>query len=151
DFAAASPEYVALEPLLEGREVRVLDPASFQPLQSKLLAAQTGSLTCEEVTELADHAVEILTGQRPAPLAFDTRVMKALELMEQLPLADIKLGRLAQAVNLSPDRLRHLFRACTGATVSQYARSTAVWHALALLSDNRTITDASHAAGFHDV
>lgn len=151
DFAVASPEYVALQPLLESRDLRLLDPALFAHLMPTLKAGQAGTLTCTEVTQLAAEVVQILTGRRPAPLEFDARVMAALDLIEQLPLAEIKLPRLAQAVNLSPDRFRHLFRASTGATVSQYARSTAVWRALMLLSDNRSITEASHAAGFHDV
>src|SRR3990167_1442496 len=85
DFAVTSPEYVALQPLLETRDLRVLDPVPFAHLMPTLKAGQAGTLTCTEVTELAAEVVQILTGQRPAPLALDARGMAALELIEQLP------------------------------------------------------------------
>lgn len=151
DFAVASPEYVALLPLLENRTLVELEPSVFAPLLPRLKSGQDGSLASAEVSALAGKVVQILTGVHTPPLNFDARVMVALQLIEQLPLVDIKLPRLAQAVNLSPDRFRHLFRASTGCTVSHYARSTAVWRALMLMASDRSITDASHAAGFHDV
>ena len=83
---------------------------------------------------------------------FDPRVITALEMIDTLPLTEICLEVLSKAVNLSPDRFRHLFKEATGCTVSQYARQTALWRALNLITEEAyTITAASHALGFHDV
>ena len=151
DFAAVSAEYAAVETLLE-QETMVLPPLDqFDDLLNQLVAGQKGQLACADVVMLMTSVVERLTGARLQPLQLDNRIMQSLELIESLPLAEIKLATLAQAAHLSPDRFRHLFKENTGSTVSQYARTTAVWRALSMLTGSRTITEASHLAGFHDV
>lgn len=152
DFAVASAEYLALQTRMQQGVLQILEPAMFDPLTPRLLQGQQGELSCYELGLLMQSVVEALTGEPLQPLQLDERVMQVMGLIEKLPLAEIKLPRLASAVNLSAERLRHLFKAATGSTLSQYARTTAVWRALALLKDEtRTITDVSHTAGFHDV
>lgn len=151
DTMAGTPEYVALNAFLQGKRQMQLDLASFESVLPTLIRAQEGSLTCDELIKIMSDLVLRLTGQPPAPLKLDPRVEKTLLLIEQLPLAEIKLARLSSEVNLSPDRFRHLFKEATGTNVSQYARNNALWRALGMIENDSSVTDASIQAGFHDV
>lgn len=152
DFALASAEYLALQPRVTAAPWQVLALEPFADLLPTLRAGQQGNLACPDLDRLMTTVVETLTGIPLQPLHLDERVMQVMRLLDAMPLADSKLPRLAAAVNLSPERLRHLFKEATGSTLSQYARTAAVWRALGMLAEEeRSVTDASHAAGFHDV
>ena len=151
DFAVASAEYAATDRLLQEKFLVPVELERYAALLPALKAGQEGTLSCQDVQTLMRKAVEILTGEQLKPLQLDSRVEQAQQMIENMPLADVKLATLASAVNLSPDRFRHLFKDATGSTVSQYARTSAVWRALSLLNEETSITDASLAAGFHDV
>lgn len=152
DFTPLTEEFVALEQVLAGQVCRELDVELFADLIPRFRSGLDGSLCCDELVELMQQAVFQVTGTQLTPLQLDPRIIKTLTMIEELPLADICLDVLSKAVNLSPDRYRHLFKEVTGCTVSQYARHTAVWRALNLITQqDYTITAASHALGFHDV
>lgn len=152
DFAVASAEYLALQPLLQQNPLQPLDLQLFEALLPRLRHGQQGELSCEELRTLMQTVVETLTGQPVPPLKLDERVMQVMRLIDTLPLTEAKLPRLAAAAHLSTERLRHLFKKVTATTPTQYARSVAVWRVLALLEDKGiTVTAASHEAGFHDV
>lgn len=152
DYAPASAEYTALEKYLGSRQVMELDAELFEHLMPALMAGQDGSLSCDQLQELQQSAVFTITGTQLSPPKYDPRILKALQMIETLPLAEISLEVLSNAVNLSPDRFRHLFKETTACTVSQYARQTALWRALNLITQqDYTITAASHSLGFHDV
>lgn len=150
DVMPATPEYVSLSAFLGGKRYRQLDSTLFSELFPRFLDGQDGSLRTGEVAAIISRCAELVTGTRPKPLQFDSRIERALELMEQLPLTEIDLKRLSKEVHLSTDRFRHLFKEATGSTVSQYARNAAMWKALKLIEENYTNTAASHSAGFHD-
>ena len=152
DFSPATAEYRALERYLAGRPYMELDFAPFYELVPHFQNGQGGSLECRQLGELQQRTVMKATGSQLAPLEFDSRIIKSLRIIDELPLAEISLGVLSKAVNLSADRFRHLFKESTGCTVSQYARHAALWRALNLITrQGYTITAASHALGFHDV
>ncbi|MGB3619920.1 MAG: AraC family transcriptional regulator [Ketobacter sp.] len=150
DVTAATPEYALLSEYLDDRLCLQLDPLLFAELLPRFIAGQDGSLSGAEVAGIIARAAHLVTGVKPMPLKYDPRIVRALELIEQLPLTEIGLARLARVVHLSPDRFRHLFKEVTGSTVSQYARQTAVWRALEIISRGATNTAASHLVGFHD-
>lgn len=52
----------------------------------------------------------------------DQRIQVILTLMEKHPHRDLSLESMAQSVNLSPSRLRHLFKAETGTSPVQYLK-----------------------------
>lgn len=152
DFAVASAEYLALQPLLQQNPLQPLDLKMFDALLPRLRHGQQGELSCAELRTLMQTVVETLTGQPVPPLKLDERVMQVMQLIDTLPLTEAKLPRLAAAAHLSTERLRHLFKKVTATTPTQHARSVAVWRVLALLEDQGiTVTAASHEAGFHDV
>lgn len=151
DVTAATPEFALLQKHMAGRERLELAIEDFEHLATVLIEGQNGSLQCDDVVDFMHKLIFVITGERPLPLQLDSRVIKALQLIETLPLANIDLATLSAAVNLSCDRFRHLFKDVTGCTVSQYARQTAVWRALAHIEQGSNITGAAHAVGFHDV
>jgi len=152
DFAPVLAEFEALDQFLGGSPVKELDVGQFSALIPRLIEGQDGSLGCDELVEIMQSAVFLVTGTQLSPLEYDPRIIKALNIIEELPLASICLDVLSKAVNLSPDRFRHLFKETTGCTVSQYARQAALWRALNLITQQEyTITAASHELGFHDV
>jgi len=65
--------------------------------------------------------------------AVDPRVRHVLALMERHRRAPLPIAALARAVNLSPSRLRHLFRAELGAPPARVQRALALDHARRLL------------------
>ncbi len=150
DFAKASPEYQATEKRLQDRPFHSLDVNDFQPWLPTLMAGQEGTLGNDEINPLMTAVVEMLTGAALPPLNVDPRIALALQLIESLPLDEIRLARLAPAVKLSAERFRHLFKESTGVNVSTYTRHLAVWRALETIEKGATITDASHQAGFYD-
>lgn len=151
DVTPVTPEYEALDSFLNGQLRKEINFELFEDLIPAFVTGQDGSLTCDDVVALMQRAVLQVTGTQLTPLEYDHRIITALNMIEELPLVEICLDVLSKAVNLSPDRFRHLFKETTGCTVSQYARQTAVWRALNLIAQNSTITAASHAVGFHDV
>lgn len=85
-----------------------------------------------------------------APPALDARVADTLAHLAATPGEPHSAAALAARVQLSPDRLMHLFAQGTGTSLRSYALwlklKTALWRALA----GATLTEAAHAAGFAD-
>lgn|ERR1041384_1283028 len=53
----------------------------------------------------------------------DRRIHAAIKLMERQLRAELSLAEIAQAVNLSPSRFCHLFKATTGLPPAQYFKA----------------------------
>lgn len=151
DFTVASPEYGMLARLTANEIAHPMSLQRFEHMLDALIKGQDGILKSAEVTQLMDQAVHLITGEWPKPLQYEERIMAAIRMIESLPLTDISVKQLADVACLSPDRFRHLFKEVTGCTVSNYARSTAVWRAMQLLDKGLSVTEISHQIGFHDV
>ncbi|MGH8455368.1 MAG: helix-turn-helix domain-containing protein [Stenotrophobium sp.] len=151
DLPMHSPECCALDALMSAHPVLALDFERFAPLLPALRRGFAGSLTATELTAFFNDVVVAITGQPPAASALDPRVEKAMQLLKDLPLGEANLPALAARLHLSPSRLRHLFKAETGNTVSHYARWIAVWRAISLWSQGRSLTDIAHEVGFFDL
>ena len=63
----------------------------------------------------------------------DQRVQAVIRLMEENLRAELPLGRLAEAVNLSPSRLHQLFRNETGTSPARHLKSLRLARAQQLL------------------
>lgn len=151
DFPLGSPEQVVLSALNDSAEVREFDLEKLAPLLPALRLAFAGAASCSDVGALFSTVAQQLSGQAPAQRSLDPRVVKAIALIEQAPLGEINLGVLAEQLHLSSSRLRHLFRAEIGATVSHYARWVAVWRAIEMWQRGRALTEIAHEVGFHDL
>jgi len=150
DLAISTPEYATLASLMTGRSVLPLERGAFEALKPQLELAGAGTIAPEQVRTLRREVVHAIAGVYPEEAHYDPRVETALRVIQQRRLEDVTLKTIAEAVYLSPDRLRHLFREQVGCTVSNYARTAAVWKALSARSVGKQLTELAHEAGFYD-
>jgi AraC family transcriptional regulator len=83
-----------------------------------------------------------------APL--DSRVERALAVLRGRLEETVLLSEIADAVNLSPDRFRHLFIEETGMRFRPYVLWLRIELALAQYVAGKSLTEAAHAGGFAD-
>lgn len=151
DFPMDGRDYPRLAWRLVAHPAQVLDVNLFTPLFPLLQQAQDGLLDARRAALLHGLAAATLSPGEAPPTAGDLRVTATLKRIASLPLEEVALDALAKAEGLSPSRLRHLFRAETGSTVSHYARWVAVWRAVNQWQQGRTWTRIAQDAGFHDL
>jgi methylphosphotriester-DNA--protein-cysteine methyltransferase len=150
DMAVSTPEYATLAPLLTGQAVLPLEPERLGVLLPQFEEAFAGALSSEQIRNLRCETVHAIAGVLPQVPEYDPRVEAALRVIQQSRLEDVSLEDIAQAVHLSPERLRHLFKEQVGYTVSHFARTNAVWKALSAWSEGQQLTHLAHEVGFHD-
>ncbi len=92
---------------------------------------------------------DVLDGREMRPL--DERVTRVLECLRERCLDEIAIGDLAAGVELSESRLRSLVRRELGCNLVQVSRWSAAWQTMLHWRPGMTLTDAAHAAGFHDL
>ncbi len=129
-------------------------PLSLEPLRDEMEALASAYGRTGSDTELAAGARSVIArlsqGNAKPVALLDARIGRAVELLrgrldESVPLSDI-----AAAVNLSPDRFRHLFVEQTGIRFRPYVLWLRIELALARYVAGSSLTDAAHAAGFAD-
>jgi AraC-like DNA-binding protein len=150
DMAVSTPEYAALLPLVTAEPVISFERGQFSSVLPQFDAAGAATLPGDALPGLRREVVHAITGKYPSELQTDPRIETTLRLIQEARLEDISLEHLAESVQLSPGRLRHLFKAQVGCTVSHYARTNAVWKALGIAQDRRTVTEIAQEVGFHD-
>lgn len=150
DLPVSTPEHDALVPLLARDPVRLVPATSFARLSPDLDRAAAGALGAHEASVLRRELVQAVGGTRLEPRPQDERIQAALAFIDRHRLEETSLERVAAAVHLSPDRLRHLFKEQLGCTISHYARTAAVWRALSQWAHGEPLTAVAHDVGFHD-
>lgn len=91
----------------------------------------------------------MLTERRTA--VTDHRVARVIELIEIRPPAELAVGNLAEAVRLSPSRLRRLFVTHTGLTLSRYIKRAKLRRADDLVRTTfLSVKEIAAAVGIHD-
>ncbi len=82
--------------------------------------------------------------------SLDCRIAQVLKYLNKEPGLNIPVAELAQHVNLSPDRLTHLFRQEIGIPIRRFV----LWQKLRLAAtaacDGKSLTDAAQCGGFAD-
>ena len=151
DIPMACPAYRRMAGQLSSQPQRGYPRAQFQNLFPLLQKAADGLLSGGDFHALQADAAQIIADGAAQTDALDSRVAQAMRMIDALPLDQVRLALLAQQLELSSSRLRHLFIAETGSTVSHYARWVAVWRAVHLWAPHRTWTDIAHESGFHDL
>jgi AraC-like DNA-binding protein len=94
--------------------------------------------------------VKHINGDTQEPLRLDPRVARVLELLKRDLCARAGVSSLAAAVQLSPSRLVHLFNEQMGVSLRRYVLWLRLRRVVFCLGTGRTLTDASHEAGFAD-
>lgn len=82
--------------------------------------------------------------------AMDVRIVDTLATLAAAPHQRHTAATLAQRVQLSPDRLMHLFAATTGLPLRRYALWLKLKIAVRTALEGASLTEAAHAAGFAD-
>ena len=81
----------------------------------------------------------------------EPRIHKAMRLMTADLRREIQFDALARSVNLSPSRLRHLFKDETGISPVQYLKAQRMQKAKTLLETTfLNLKEVMHQAGFTD-
>jgi AraC-like DNA-binding protein len=110
--------------------------------RSDFRAAELWDFVLEQVKQGNGYARE--------PLRIDARVARVLDLLKRDLCRRAGVTSLAAAVRLSPSRLVHLFNEQMGVSLRRYVLWLRLRRVAFSLAIGRTLTDASHEAGFAD-
>ncbi len=145
-----SAGHAGLLRLLAGRPSAVLAGERLKALQAQLVSLPSGRLSPAEARALHQEAIALVAGPlRPIPC--EPRVAQVLSWLEEALLEEVSIAALARQAGLSESRLRALVRKQLGCSLSQYVRWLAAWRIMLSWQPGTTLTDAAHAAGFHDL
>lgn len=92
----------------------------------------------------------VFSPEAPATTPVDLRIQQVLLLLDGEDADAWQLPRLAAHVNLSPDRLRHLFREQLGISIRSYKSWARLRLATTLLAHGGSLTEIAHGANFAD-
>ena len=149
---------VADTAIAAGARVRELGPSAVSDVAVMAEALLDRPVTRAEAQELRRATTALLapdvgaesSGARARSI--DRRVRRVLAHLDA-HRADTEvwdLPRLAELVALSPERLRHLFRAEVGMPIRSYRRWARIARAVEFLAEGQSLTRAAHSAGFAD-
>jgi AraC family transcriptional regulator len=112
-------------------------------------AISDSRITDAKLTDLGRAIIERLAGgvEVASP---DARVSKVITWVSTHLDGPVCLADAATIVNLSPDRLRHLFVQQTGLSFRTYLLWRRLLKAVAAFTNGESLTDAAHVAGFAD-
>jgi AraC-like DNA-binding protein len=154
-LAPTSPEGARLARWLGRRPALALPPGyardAAHALQDAWRDRGPGSLDraldalVSRLMELAPAAAA--TSPAPSP---DARVERALARLSRRPDDVHSLAEVARALDLSPDRLRHLFRQEVGTPFRRYRRWLRLMRATDALRVGASVTEAAYVGGFAD-
>jgi AraC-like DNA-binding protein len=151
--------------LLPGREP---NQATDWPYLNEDFATWRGVVPCKETARMSDDhensfgcdCFQRLCGAGVRDLAndaslkeasMDQRVVTVIALMKHDPGRALPLSRLAESVNLSPNRLCYLFKAATGTPPARYLRTLRMHDATTLLVDTfLSVKEIVARVGFTD-
>lgn len=151
DVAPGTPEHRGLLEVLRRRPEAALPDALIERLRAHLTAhAQQPVLEPSEARSLHARVFEDLLDGREMR-ALDPRVTQVLAALRERCLDEIAISELAAEVDLSESRLRSLVRRELGCNLVQVSRWSAAWQTMLHWQPGMTLTDAAHAAGFHDL
>lgn len=145
-----SEEHRALMAYLQHSPSKLLDEAALARLLPVLDAHARPTLDAARARQLHRLAISAVHVPPPAS-APDSRIVQVLDHLERASLDEVLLSELARQVGLSESRLRSLARKHLGCNLSQYMRWLAAWKIAMVWRPGLTLTDAAHAAGFHDL
>jgi AraC family transcriptional regulator of arabinose operon len=149
-YFPVSMEYHALNEFLKGASIRQLTLATNPNVLSWISAARKGIADSSMLTKGCGKLLQSIIGYKPTNKKFDSRALYITqrirkELPDVSPLTDF-----ANELNLSPDRLSHLFRESFDVSIKNYILLEKMRKALLLSLSGVPLTDASLQAGFAD-
>jgi transcriptional regulator GlxA family with amidase domain len=106
--------------------------------------------TDERLMALGRDLVAMLAGASDHPRAPDPRIDKAVAWMTARLDQVFGLRDIAEVIELSPGRMRHLFVQHTGLPFRTYLLWLRLVRAVEIFAVGHSLTDAAHGAGFAD-
>ena len=104
----------------------------------------------EALASACRRFVDSLGGPTPPQAAPSPRVAAALAYIPRHLASSVTLRDVAEAVHLSPSRLRHLFVRETGTTFRAYVLWLRIQRAISVVTEGHSWTVAAQEAGFAD-
>jgi AraC family transcriptional regulator len=147
------PECAAGRALLERHGTAGIAPlpaAQVARLVAPLARAYEANAADAELVRLAQQVIADLAQVAPQGRATDPRVLGAIAHIRGNLDAPLTLTSIAQAVSLSPSRLRHLFVSETGVSCKAFILWERLNLALSMGFGGTSWTEAAHAANFAD-
>ncbi|MGB3790385.1 MAG: helix-turn-helix domain-containing protein [Phormidesmis sp.] len=120
-----------------------------QQIKERCLTLKTSS----DAQELIAVVVQLLVSNCDEVSPLDERILFVLSEMKQQPRMRLShpLSQLAQKVNLSESRLRHLFRKELGVPLQQYWIGYRLLAAIRQMRHGDSLTEVAYSAGFSDL
>jgi AraC-like DNA-binding protein len=139
--------------LFSSSELILLSRSEINIPISKLLELSSCLQTCSDAVKLSQTITQALLPKYETVKLIDERVASTLTTFQDSALLSEPhpLKYLAQTVNLSEGRLRHLFRQELGVTVQQYWISHRLLVAIRRFNSCESLTEIAHEAGFADL
>lgn len=147
-----SAEYLALATALGPEPIIVVDDPG--PGFARALGVLREGPSCEKAAGFVKSLLADLADYR-STRTVDPRILRLVALLKE-KISDgtseqVSVMSLAPQVNLSPDRLMHLFKEEMGLPIRRYLLWLRLSRAVVLLrKDGMSLTEAAHAAGFAD-
>lgn len=110
--------------------------------------AEGGDL--QTLVAISQGIVDTLAGAAPVQPSGNPRIAAAIDFISQHITSTLTLQQVADAVHLSPSRLRHLFVQETGTTYRGYVLWLRINRAVVAMMEGRSWTEAAHETGFAD-
>ena len=136
---AREPRVILMAPLLRELLRRTLQLGTLDravPAEKRLLG-----LLLDEMTVVREEPVEL-------PMPADARARRAAERMRAEPGEALDLGAVARHAGASVRTLERLFRAETGLSLGAWRQRARLVHAIVLLADGASVTQAGFAVGY---
>ncbi|MBX9962514.1 MAG: AraC family transcriptional regulator [Burkholderiales bacterium] len=96
------------------------------------------------------NVIAALAGPSPDRTRVSARVSAAIDFLSSQRGSAVTLAQVAEAVHLSPSRLRHVLVEETGTTFRGLVLWLRIFRALEVITEGRSWTEAAHKAGFAD-
>lgn len=104
----------------------------------------------QTLVAISQGIVDALAGAAPVQPSGNPRIAAAIDFISQRMTSTLTLQQVADAVHLSPSRLRHLFVQETGTTYRGYVLWLRINRAVVAMMEGRSWTEAAHETGFAD-
>ena len=151
DVAPGTAAHRGLLNHLKRQPVAEIPSSLLAALQQRLRAmGNSPVLALDQVRALHEQICRDIVGQEVS-MACDERVVQAMAVLDRSTLDEMSIAAVAAEVGLSESRLRSLVRRELASNLAQYARWSAAWKTILHWQPGMTVTDAAHAAGFHDL
>lgn len=151
DVAPATAAHAGLMRLLRRQPSRILEAGACAAARQVLAPLEEPAK--RDPARLRDLHARAVAAIAPVPQVYDLdeRIAALIQALDAMSLDEVRIGQVAALAGVSESRLRSLVRGELGCNLSQYLRWLAAWKAALHLQPGMTLTDAAHAAGFHDL